>query len=448
MRAGAVSALTVVGIMTALTAGMASTTAVAAPSHSASKVKKVHSPAQTRQIGIDLGVTKTGPASANEGDSVTYVITVTNHSSSPSSGYTVTDYLPTGIRGVVPPAGCTIPVPGRLTCTHGPLAGNASDTITLNGTAGQGYTNLHNIVTVEGVEPDPDYSNNADAVRTGIAQRRVDLALSKSGPRSAPENGQVTYTLRVTNNGPDASSGWLITDQLPSALHGPFTTSAGCNVSGSNLLTCTGGPLAAGASATVTVTGFAGPNFNGIRNTATVKGNDFDPSLGNNTATNRGGRAGLRITKSMEAPRTIRQGDTVRYTVRVRNTGDMDLVGANQAHFTDDLSGVLDDARYNNDGTASVGVISYSQPRVGWTGPLHPGDTAVIRYSITVDRRDFGDLRLENGVVDTDPGSNCPTADASRECRTLGLVHVRDKDTHRATVHHTVAADRPRAARR
>ncbi|MEV6024321.1 DUF11 domain-containing protein [Streptomyces sp. NPDC052036] len=434
--------------MTALTAGMASSTAVAAPSHSASKVKGVHSLAQTRQVGVDLAVTKTGPASANEGDAVTYVITVTNNSSGPSSGYTVTDYLPTGIRGVVPPAGCTIPAPGLLTCTHGALAAHASATITLNGTAGQGYTDLHNIVTVEGVEADPDFSNNAAAVRTGIAQRRVDLALSKSGPTSAPNNGQVTYTLRVTNNGPDASSGWIITDQLPSALHGPYTTSAGCSVNGSNLLTCTGGPLASGASATVTVTGFAGPDFNGVRNTATVRGNDFDPSLGNNTDTNRGGRAVLRITKTMEAPRTIRQGDTVRYTVRVHNTGDTDFVGANPAHFTDDLTGVLDDARFNDDGVANVGVVGYAAPRLSWTGPLHRGDTAVIRYSVTVNRRDFGDLRLQNGVSSADPGSNCPTADTARECRTLGLVHVRDKDTNRATAHHTVAADRPRAARR
>ncbi|MFJ5529107.1 DUF11 domain-containing protein [Streptomyces sp. NPDC093261] len=418
--------------MTALTAGMASSTAVAAPSHSVAKVKAAHSPAhspaQSRQIGVDLAVTKTGPASATEGQSVTYVITVTNNSSVPSSGYTVTDYLPTGIRGVVPPAGCSIPAPGRLTCTHGPLAAHDSATIIVAGTAGQGFTNLHNIVVVEGVEADPDYSNNAAAVRTTVERSPVDLALSKSGASSAPNNGQVTYTLTVRNNGPAASTGWVITDQLPSALHGPFTTSPGCNVSAGNLLTCTGGPLASGGTATVTVTGFAGPNFDRVRNTATVRGNDFDPNLGNNTASNRVGRAALRFTKTVDAPRTIRPGDTVRYTVRVRNDGDMDFVGTNLAHFTDDLSGLLDDARFNDDGTANVGVVGYAEPRLTWTGPLRQGETAVIRYSITVDRQDFGDLRLQNGLVSDNPGSNCPTADASRECSTLGTVHVQDKD--------------------
>ncbi|MET8954684.1 DUF11 domain-containing protein [Streptomyces sp. NPDC004533] len=447
-RVGAVSALTVVGIMTALTAGMASSTAFAAPSHSAPKAKGVHAPAQKRQGGVDLAVTKTGPASAAAGDSVKYVVTVTNNSSSPSSGYTVTDYLPAGIEDVVPPAGCSIPAPGLLTCTHGPLAAHGSDQIILTGTAGLTYTDLHNIVTVEGFEPDPDYSNNAAAVRTTVKQERVDLALAKYGPSSAPENSRVAYTLTVTNKGPDASSGWIINDQLPSALHGPYATSPGCHVTASNLLICEGGSLAPGASAAVTVTGTAGPGFNGVRNTATVRGGEFDPELGNNTAANQESRAALRITKTMEAPRTIREGDTVRYTVRVRNTGDMDFVGANPAHFTDDLTGLLDDARFNDDGTASSGVVGYAEPRLTWTGNLRHGDSVVIRYSITVNRRDFGDLRLQNGLVSDTAGSNCPTADASRECRTLGLVHVRDKDTHRATVHHTVAADRPRAARR
>ncbi|MGW1257232.1 DUF7927 domain-containing protein [Streptomyces sp. NPDC002513] len=418
--------------MTALTAGMASSTAVAAPSNSVSKVKGVHSPAQSRQVGVDLAVTKTGPASAAEGQAVTYTITVTNNSSSPSSGYTVTDYLPTGIRGVVPPAGCSIPAPGLLTCTHGSLAAHDSATLTVAGTAGQGYTNLHNVVTVEGLEPDPDYSNNADAVRTAITQRQVDLALSKSGPSSASANSRVTYTLTVRDNSSSASSGWIVTDQLPSALHGPYTTSPGCTVSASNLLACSGGALAAGGTATVTVTGVAGPDFNRIRNTATVRGNESDPDLGNNTASNRVGRSALRFTKTMEAPRTIRPGDTVRYTIRVRNTGDLDLVGNNQAHFTDDLTGVLDDARFDNDENASVGVTGYAQPRLTWTGPLRRGESAVIRYSITVDRRDFGDLRLQNGLVSDAPGSNCPTVGASRECSTLGTVHVRDKDATRS----------------
>uniref|UniRef100_UPI00374E000E hypothetical protein n=1 Tax=Streptomyces gibsoniae TaxID=3075529 RepID=UPI00374E000E len=88
----------------------------------------------------------------------------------------------------------------------------------MHGTAGQGYTDLHNIVTVQGNEPDPDYTDNADAVRTGVVQRRADLSLTKAGATSAPDNGQVTYTLKVTNNGPMASSGWILTDQF--ALHG------------------------------------------------------------------------------------------------------------------------------------------------------------------------------------------------------------------------------------
>ncbi|MFJ7900492.1 DUF11 domain-containing protein [Streptomyces sp. NPDC096198] len=413
--------------MTALTSGMASSTAVAAPSQSVTAVKGVHSPAASRQTGVDLSVTKTGPAAAREGDSITYTITVTNNSTTPSTGFAITDYLPTGIRGVVPPVDCTIPIPGLLTCSRGALAAHTSTAITFSGVAGQSFTNLRNIVTVSGNQPDPDFSNNAAAVSTNITQRRVDLALSKSGPSSAPNGSPVTYTLTVTNNGPASSTGWVLTDQLPAALHGPFTTSAGCMVSGSNLLTCTGGPLASGAGTTVTVTGVAGPNFTGVRNTATVRGNDFDPDLRNNTASNRVPRGGLTITKTEDDRRTVRPGDTVRYTIRVRNTGDMDLVGADQAHFTDDLSAVLDDARYDHDATASRGTVSYAAPVLSWSGPLLRGESAVIHYSITVDRQDFGDHRLLNTVVSDTPGSNCPATGASSDCRTFDTVQGRDK---------------------
>src|SRR5262249_33706068 len=95
----------------------------------------------------------------------------------------------------------------------------------------------------------------------------------------------VTYTLTVTNNGPSDVAGAIITDQTPAGL--TFVTNS-CTPA---TFPCSLGPLAAGASRTITATFSVPPGFSQadpIMNTATVSGPTpptIDPDLGNNTST-------------------------------------------------------------------------------------------------------------------------------------------------------------------
>ena len=92
----------------------------------------------------------------------------------------------------------------------------------------------------------------------------------------------MTYTITVTNNGPDAATGVLLTDTLPAGVTFVSASSGCTEVSG--VVTCDIGALAKSAHAmveiVVTTTG-AGT----MTNTAAVAGNQGDPDEGNNTDT-------------------------------------------------------------------------------------------------------------------------------------------------------------------
>ncbi|MFI1014761.1 hypothetical protein [Streptomyces sp. NPDC020965] len=387
----------------------------------------------------DLAVDKSGPATVAAGGAVSYTITVTNNGPSASTGWTLTDPIPAGLtNAATTTAGCTV-AGGNLTCDGGPLANGASFNIALTGNAAPGATTIVNTATVTGDDPDPNPNNNQDTTTTNVG-RSVDLSVAKTGPATVTLGGEITYTIVITNNGPGASSGWTLTDSIPAQLTGASTQSPGCGI-GASTLTCTGGPLANGASVTITVTGTAAANATTLTNTATVKGDDPDPTPGNNTSTTTTKISKLEITKKQNGPATVKAGEEVEYTITVKNTGTAAYTEANPATFSDDLTELLDDARYNNDATATRGDVSYSEPVLEWSGALALGQTATITFSLTTNARPFGDLKLDNTVASDTPGSNCPAGGSEApgktdaRCTTKGKVDVKDKDK-----------DRPRAA--
>ncbi|MCM2389723.1 DUF7507 domain-containing protein [Streptomyces albipurpureus] len=372
---------------------------------------------------VDLAAVKTGPATVGPGGTVTYTVTITNNGPGDSTGYTVTDAIPAGLSNAsTSTPGCGIGS-GTLTCTANSLAAGASTTITLTGTAAAGATSIVNTVTVTGENPDPDPDNNTSTFTTTVTQIEADLAMSKTGPASVSPGGTITYQLQVTNNGPDASTGYTVTDTLPAGLSNASTSTPGCSITG-GVLTCDGGALAVGDSDTITVTGTAAAGATTITNTAKVTGDNDDPNPDNNTSTTTTNVTSVTITKKQNGPSKVRPGAEVPYTITVRNNGGAIV----DASFTDDLSDLLDDAVYNDDATATVGSVTFSSPDLEWSGTLAPGETATITFSVTVKRRPFGDLRLDNTVVSTTPGNNCPAGSTDSRCTTHGTVDVKDKD--------------------
>ena len=84
--------------------------------------------------------------------------------------------------------------------------------------------------------------------------------------------------------------------------------------------------------------------------------------------------------------------------------------------FTDPLRGVLDDAAYNGDASATSGTVSFASPVLSWSGDLAPGASATVTYSVTVASPDAGNHVLANTVTSATPGSNCASGSASPAC--------------------------------
>ena len=93
---------------------------------------------------------------------------------------------------------------------------------------------------------------------------------------------------------------------------------------------------------------------------------------------------------------TTAPGSVVTYTVTVTNSGQTPYTGAT---FTDPLSGVLDDAAYNNNAAATSGSVSFTSPNLTWTGNLDPGATATVTFSVTVNNPDTGNKILASTIT-------------------------------------------------
>ncbi len=176
--------------------------------------------------GADLSVTVTPSSAApNFGSNVTFTIVVTNGGPDAATGVVVTNVLPTGLafQSFEAPAGTSF-VSATGVWTVGNLASGTSQTLTVT-------ARVNTTAAVEDVAqvtasgtPDPDSTpndNTGDDRGVGAidAPAAADLRLAKTRTSGVVNVGQpVTFTLTLTNDGPDAATGVAVTDQLPAGL--------------------------------------------------------------------------------------------------------------------------------------------------------------------------------------------------------------------------------------
>lgn len=171
------------------------------------------------------------------------------------------------------------------------------------------------------------------------------------------------------------------------------------------------GPLASGATVTleytVTVTGGGDAVLRNVAFGAPASMTDpatpdeINCDAADDCASTRTALPAVHIGKSASVSSTT-AGGIVEYTVLITNTGEVDLPSGDPATFTDDLSGVLDDARYQGDASADTGTVDVTGTTLAWTGALAAGDTATVRYSVRVADPMSGDAMLVN-LATVDP---------------------------------------------
>jgi uncharacterized repeat protein (TIGR01451 family) len=175
-----------------------------------------------------------------------------------------------------------------VTCNLGSLASEAAPaTVTIKVTPGSPGS-ITNTASVAANEDDNHPANNTESETTTV-NAAADLAVTKTDAPDPAQVGQnLTYTIVVTNNGPQTATGVTAIDQLPkNAGFGSATTTKGtCTLKPKKRqVDCSIGDMLSGESVTIVIT--VKPTQKGtITNTVSVSAaSPPDSNTANNTAT-------------------------------------------------------------------------------------------------------------------------------------------------------------------
>jgi uncharacterized repeat protein (TIGR01451 family) len=410
-----------------------------------------------------LTIVKTASvATATPGGTVSYTITVTDSGQTPYTGATVTDPLTSVLANAaynanaVATAG-TVSYASPVLSWTGNLAPGAVVTITYSVTVNSPDTGggiLVNTVTSTTAGSDCASGSTDPRCSVTVAVAQLLIVVQANVATTTP-GGVIRFTSTFTNTGQVPYNGITIVPNARAVL--AYATPDGDQTATSGTLTVTptsvswtgdipvGGTVVISGSVTV---------HNTVPVNTVLTATDSTSASGSNCPP--GGTdprcsvsvtvltPGLTITKTANVSTTT-PGATVGYTITVVDTGQTPYTGAT---VTDDLTGVLTDASYNGDGTATTGTVSYASPALTWTGNLAVGATATITYSLTVYNPDTGDKLLTNTVTSDAVGSNCPVSGTAAACTASvqdlipALTITKTADTGTAspggTVHYTI----------
>ena len=378
----------------------------------------------TRVRGLaDLRLSKAVSSSTiNVGSNVSFVLTLANDGPNDATGVTVRDQLPAGLTFVsASPAAAYDEMSGIWTVGTVSSGGARSLTITARVDQAGPITNVAQVASSD--QPDPDSAPNNDGgnqaeddeAAATVTGAQADLSLTKTASNATTPVGQnVTFTLMLSNSGPDAATGVQVTDQLPAGLTFVSANPAADYNSATGVWTV--GAVANGGTKMleiVATVGGAGPYTNVAQVTASDQ-SDPDSSPANNdpseddqgSATVGGTSIDLSVTKTV-MPHTIRAGENATYTVTVRNDGSLDATGV---VISDVLPAGL---TFVSDNPAGAYNMAGSNWAVGDV-PIGTSRTLVVEVTATADGSFANTAQVaaaNEPDLDSTPANNDPNED-------------------------------------
>lgn len=370
---------------------------------------------------IDLEITKeinTGLSNLIAGGNVVFDLTVDNIGVIDGTEVELTDVFPAGLTytGFSNPSGAfTVNhVSGTITVDMGTVPAGTTASIQLEGNIDANQTSdITNTAVVAGFEIETDNANNTDSVLLELVES--DLVILKEGSVDPVNAGDpLTYTLTVTNDGPDAAAGVTVLDTLPTDVtfvSGDVDGNPGqvSFDSGTGVLTANIGGMANSQVSVVTVNVTVGANpANTLSNTATVSATpntDSNPANNSSSVTTAVNRfVDLAISKTSTG--TPVSGQDITYSITVTNTGATD---AADVVVTDTLDDDLTFVSFN----PLVSGATHSNVGQDLTfdiGTLLAGDSSTFEFDVTIAAAAVGNIpnsaTVSTSDTDTDAGNN------------------------------------------
>lgn len=376
-------------------------------------------------ISIDLAVEKAASAaSAFEGDTVGFTISLANLGVEPVSSASVVDSLPTGLSlvGVTASQG-SYDVPTSTWSIDTPLEPGATATLAVTttvdvGTVGQTLVNTARAVPARG-NVDVDAANDQASATVSVGTEASDIAVTKTVDKAAPRQGDVVgFTVTVTNNGPLDATGIVVSDSLPAGLTWDSEVlSAGVTSLGEGLYGMSS--LPAGASDTLFIaavvdSGTVGETITNVARLQSLEQVDTVPANDEASAavTVEAAQIDVELMVAIDAPAPL-EDSLVVLVVTVVNHGPTLATG---------LSGTGDWDSWTIDMVDDSAVATHGQLVDSlWTvGSLPAGDTATLRVFNTLLAGAAGDtLIFWAEILTLDQVDTVPANDSSVVVTTL-----------------------------
>jgi uncharacterized repeat protein (TIGR01451 family) len=252
----------------------------------------------------DVHVIKTADApQVHAGAQIGFTLTVYNDGAGDATGVKLSDPLPSkpGLSWSIASqgsgwAGTCVISNGVLSCggangvtvPANTTAANSTFTVHIvSGTTeatGGGCPGGSGVVNNTGTVTSANDGSEQSTASTCVEQSVIDLAVTKSGsPNPDTLPGNITWTMVVTNHGPDAATGVKIADPMPAGNTYVSSTTTKGTCTGGALLQCSIGNMAVGESVVITL--ITTPSVAGtVTNTVTVVGNEQETNYANNIA--------------------------------------------------------------------------------------------------------------------------------------------------------------------